>query len=159
MDFGNTLDIRQVVEDTGDVAVLYTDGAALTNPGVCGYAVIHQGIGVVASGRLGFGTNNRAELLALISAVRYLDGRPGIIYSDSKYALGIRQWSPSWAKRRWRTADKSPVANLDLVQELLALFEANPYVELRFVKSHSGNELNDLADLAAKSAAESELRG
>jgi DNA polymerase III epsilon subunit-like protein len=60
------------------------------------------------------------ELTAVIRALEALK-RPvrGRVYTDSQYVRqGLLEWMPQWKARGWKTADKKPVKNQDLWQEL-----------------------------------------
>ena len=97
---------------------IYTDGACKGNPGPGGWGV------VLRSGehekRLHGGapdtTNNRMEISAVIHALKALK-QPSVVdlYTDSQYVQkGVSEWLAGWKARGWRTADKSPVKNVDL---------------------------------------------
>ena len=85
--------------------IIYTDGACKGNPGPGGYAAVmrkgeHER---VVTGWADDTTNNRMELLAVISALEALK-RPCTVavFSDSKYVLdGITRWVKGWQKRNW----------------------------------------------------------
>ena len=95
-------------------------------------------------------TNNRMELTAAIEALNALRGRRAVtLYTDSKYVMdGMREWLPNWKKRGWKTANKKPVKNMDLWQQL---DEAVSRHELtwKWVKGHAGNPGNEEADALA----------
>jgi ribonuclease HI len=95
-------------------------------------------------------TNNRMELTAAIEALKALRGRQAVVlHTDSRYLMdGIREWLPGWKKRGWKTAAKKPVKNQDLWQALDAVAQKHD-VSWRWVKGHSGHELNDEADALA----------
>ena len=95
-------------------------------------------------------TNNRMELTAAIEALKALRGRQEVVlHTDSRYLMdGIREWLPGWKKRGWKTAAKKPVKNQDLWQALDEVAEKHE-VRWRWVKGHSGHELNDEADALA----------
>ena len=140
---------------------VYTDGACSGNPGPGGWAW------VIADGPHGSGaeantTNQRMELKAVLEAIR-ANVDPIHIYSDSTYVVNCfkDKWHVGWKKRGWKNSQRQPVANRDLWEPLLD--EALPRVEDRslkfsWVKGHSGNAMNDLADELAV-AARDELRG
>ena len=140
---------------------IYTDGAAKGNPGSAGWGAIFilgkdvQEIG----GRVEHATNNQMELTAPIEALKYMKNkfpneRHVEIISDSKYViLGITEWIFNWQKNNWRNANKKPVLNRDLWEELYILAkELNP--KWTYVKGHNENKYNDRADLVATSFAE-----
>ena len=107
---------------------VYTDGGCSGNPGPGGWAfVILSGSDkVMLSGGEQATTNNRMELTAVISALRYisLNMQDVIVtlYTDSQYVQqGITQWISRWLRNGWRTADKKPVKNVELWQTLYQL--------------------------------------
>jgi len=140
---------------------IYTDGACKGNPGVGGWgALVKTG----SSERELFGgaaatTNNRMEMMAVIEALTTL--APGThvrLHTDSQYVQkGISEWSHAWKRRGWKTADKSPVKNVDLWQRLDAL-AAQHDVEWIWVKGHAGHDGNERADQLANRGVESVLK-
>ena len=102
--------------------VIYTDGACRGNPGPGGWgAVLIAGAHEKElSGAEALTTNNRMELPAAIRALAALKRPCSIqLYTDSQYVRkGITEWLAQWKARDWRTADKKPVKNVDLWQEL-----------------------------------------
>lgn len=131
---------------------IYTDGGCSGNPGPGGWAyVILVGDNkVLLSGGDASTTNNRMELTAVISALKYISmnykGSNVTLYTDSKYVQqGITAWINRWIKNGWRTADKKLVKNVELWQALYALDkEINPV--WNWVKGHAGNTYNELCD-------------
>jgi len=96
-------------------------------------------------------TNNRMELTAAIRALAALKRRCHVaIYSDSKYVRdGITIWLPEWKRRGWKTADRKPVKNQDLWQQLDALAGVHE-IEWHWVRGHAGHPENERADQLAK---------
>lgn len=95
-------------------------------------------------------TNNRMELTGVIEALKALK-RPChvVVHTDSQYVQkGMGEWLPNWKRRGWRTADKKPVRNADLWQELDALVSLHQ-VEWRWVRGHAGDPGNERADALA----------
>ena len=94
-------------EAEGDEVLVYADGACSGNPGPAGSGVVM----ITRDGRrelseyLGEGTNNIAELTAILRAAEAVDdpSRPVRIYTDSSYAIGL-------LKKGWKAK-----ANKDLV--------------------------------------------
>ena len=141
---------------------IYTDGSCFGNPGPGGWAAI---IILENSRKEIFGgekltTNNRMELTATIKALEYCDDQENKqlslkqinIYTDSKYVKdGITIWIKNWEKNNWKTADKKNVKNVDLWKKLKEIIKFKK-IEWIWVESHSGNELNELADKLAKNA-------
>ena len=143
---------------------IYTDGACSGNPGPGGWAAIILNDGKEKKRIFGgekLTTNNRMELTAAIKGLEYsihLDNeRPSmikkiIIYTDSTYLKnGITVWVKSWEKNNWKTADKKNVKNIDLWKQLKALIQSKE-VDWRWVKGHSDNQMNNLADRLAKTS-------
>jgi len=141
---------------------IYIDGACAGNPGPGGWAVIvllENGKKELFGGEK-LTTNNRMELTAAIKALEYCDAQEGKqpslkqirIYTDSTYVKeGITVWINNWEKNNWKTADKKNVKNVDLWKKLKDLVKSKQ-IEWRWIKSHSGDTMNDLADKLAKKA-------
>ncbi len=131
---------------------IFTDGACKGNPGPGGWGAVIRSGGheKELSGGEALTTNNRMELLAAIRALEALK-RPChvTLTTDSVYVRdGITKWIFAWQKNGWRTADKKPVKNAELWQELLAA--ARPHkIDWRWVKGHAGHAENERADKLA----------
>jgi len=101
-------------------------------------------------------TNNRMELTAAIRALEALKMPCTVrLYTDSLYVTNAfkKGWLANWQRNGWRTADKKPVSNIDLWQELHALTLQHE-VQWNWVKGHSTNEGNNRADELAVLARE-----
>ena len=73
-----------------------------------------------------------------------------IIFSDSQYVVrGASEWMFGWKARGWRTADKKPVKNQDIWEEVLEFMGHNLNIRLQWVKGHAGHELNEYVDRLA----------
>ena len=138
---------------------IYTDGSCLNNPGNGGWAAIINDNGKISkiSGSEKNTTNNKMELMAPIYALKKINKNQKVeIYIDSKYVkLGITEWIHKWIKNNWKTSKKEDVKNKALWIELYELTQCCT-IEWMWVKAHSGNVLNEEADLLAKKAAESQ---
>lgn len=142
---------------------LYTDGAALGNPGPGGYGAVLQYVdaqGHLHEKELSCGykltTNNRMELLAVIVGLEALN-RPCnvVVYSDSQYVVNAfnQHWIEGWLKRNWKNSKKEPVKNIDLWKRLLKAKEPHT-VRFEWVKGHAGHNQNERCDTLAKAAAD-----
>ena len=131
---------------------IFTDGACRGNPGPGGWgALLRTGDKELEiSGGEPQTTNNRMELKAAIEALNALK-RPCRVdlHTDSNYVRdGITKWIHSWQRNGWRTADKKPVKNAELWQQLLDA-AARHQVRWHWVKGHSGHPENDRVDALA----------
>lgn len=93
-------------------------------------------------------TNNRMELLGVISALELLKEPCRVeLYSDSKYVIdGITKgWAKGWRARGWKKADKSPAKNPELWGRLLDLLDLHT-VTFHWVKGHAENPYNNRCD-------------
>ena len=135
---------------------IYTDGACKGNPGPGGWAALLRTGDKEReiSGGEAPTTNNRMELMAAIRGLEALK-RPCRVqlFTDSNYVRdGITKWIHGWQRNGWRTADKKPVKNAELWQELLDA--AAPHtIDWKWVKGHAGHPENERADQLACAAA------
>jgi ribonuclease HI len=131
---------------------IFTDGACRGNPGPGGWAALlrtGEKEREIAGGEP-HTTNNRMELRAAIEALNALK-KPcrAEIHTDSNYVRdGITKWIHGWNRNGWRTADRKPVKNADLWQELIEA-AARHQVSWHWVKGHSGHAENDRVDALA----------
>lgn len=124
--------------------IVYADGACSGNPGPAGLGV------VILDGEeraelsefLGRGTNNVAELTAILRAAERLGERdaPIRIYTDSKYSIGV-------LTKGWK-AKKNP----ELVVSTKTALSQLTDVRLFYVPGHAGVALNERADELARAA-------
>lgn len=138
---------------------VYVDGACKGNPGPGGwgaYVKDEKGKAYALKGHESNTTNNRMEIMAAVEALKFCNEKfPSIpikIYTDSKYLCdGISYWIRAWAINGWRTTQGRAVRNKDLWKELSAA-RYGKIIEWAWVKSHSGNEGNEIADKLANQA-------
>jgi ribonuclease HI len=136
---------REPAEDTipEGTIVVYADGACSGNPGPAGLGVviIDGDVRTELSEYLGEGTNNVAELTAVLRALEEVDAaRPMVIHTDSQYTIGVVQ-------KGWKAK-----ANVELVAELREALDGREDTRLRYVPGHSGVILNERADALAREA-------
>ncbi|MEO7240958.1 MAG: ribonuclease HI [Sphingomicrobium sp.] len=138
---------------------IFTDGSCRGNPGPGGWAaLIRAGAREKElSGGERLTTNNRMELTAAIRALEALTKPCRVaLHTDSNYVKdGITRWIHGWRKNGWRTADRKPVKNAELWQELLDAV-ASHRIEWHWVKGHSGHPENDRVDALACAAADAQ---
>jgi ribonuclease HI len=135
----------------GEITI-YTDGASSGNPGPGGYGV------VLISGRHrlekseGFGltTNNRMELMAVISGLEALKipGSKVVIYTDSKYVADSveKGWVFQWEAKAFKKK-KNP----DLWIRFLKVYRKH-IVRFVWIKGHANNTENEICDRLAVAA-------
>ena len=133
---------------------IYTDGACSGNPGKGGWGavLIYGDKQKHLSGSAILTTNNKMELTAAIEALKAVKESNDIeLHTDSQYVKnGINLWIINWKKNGWKTANKKEVANKDLWIELDKYVKSHN-VTWFWVKGHSGNHFNEIADnLAVK---------
>jgi len=134
---------------------IYTDGSCVDNPGNGGWAaiIIDDGKKTYIKGSKKNTTNNQMELMAPIEALKKIPkGNKVEIFTDSKYVKsGITEWILNWKKNGWKTANKKPVSNKELWMELDENVNLHD-IEWFWVKGHSGNHYNEIADKLAVNA-------
>lgn len=132
---------------------IYTDGACSGNPGPGGWGAIlcYGGVEKEISGGEPHTTNNRMELLAVISALKLLKEPCEVtLCTDSQYVSNAleRGWAKNWQKNGWMRNKKEPALNPDLWQELLTLYDKHK-VTIVWVKGHAGHPENERCDRLA----------
>lgn len=145
---------------------IYTDGACSGNPGPGGWAFavycteghkLHE-----QNGGENDTTNNRMELTAIIKAFEFMRAIGNHLtynfYTDSAYIYNCfkQKWYMNWAKNGWKNAKKQPVANKDLWERLIKLYDDAQrdcfIFDIVKVEGHSTNEHNNYVDKMAVNA-------
>ena len=133
---------------------IHTDGGCSGNPGPGGwfFVLLMDNEQITGSGHSKLTTNNKMELLAVISALEFINNNeqyqniPIDFYTDSKYVKnGITDWIKRWIVNGWKTAAKKSVKNKELWIELKELSDKMK-ITWNWEKGHSNNELNNLCD-------------
>lgn len=131
--------------------VLWTDGSASPNPGPGGFAVLSDDGTPVVLGSDKKTTNIRMEASAIIAAMKYANGEPCEIHTDSRFWISVlTEWAAGWEQNNWQKKS-GEIKNLDLVKEAFALYKIGN-VNLVFVHGHVGTALNEQADEWANKA-------
>ncbi len=140
--------------------IIYTDGACRGNPGPGGWGAL---IKFDIAQKEIFGgqnntTNNQMELSAAIEGLSTLKEPCNVeLFTDSRYVMdGITQWIQNWKKNNWKTSSKKEVKNKELWQKLDQLMSYHQ-VKWTWVKGHSGDPGNEVADLLANKGIDSIL--
>lgn len=105
------------------------------------------------------GSNQRAELWAIWSVLKFNPKGSLLVQLDSQYALNVTEkWALGWAKRNWIKTDGKPVLNRDIIEPILKLrMERQDPIEFQWVKGHRKDNaypLNTMADIRAGEASE-----
>ncbi len=141
------------------IITIYTDGSAIGNPGPGGYGAIIIKDDETVELAQGFlhTTNNRMEMMAVITALETLEKTTSSIkiFSDSQYTINgiVKGWAKNWRKKGWKKGDGKPALNSDLWQKMLDIVEKFPKLSFQWVRGHAGDPMNERADRLANSAA------
>ena len=136
------------------------DGSSLGNPGPAGWAW-YVDEDTWDAGGWPQGTNNLGELTAILRLLQATaeTGDELHILADSQYAINVvSKWRLGWKKRGWTKADKKPIKNLELIQEIDRAMEGRR-VTFEWVKGHAGHRMNERADDLARACAEAYQAG
>ena len=140
---------------------LFTDGSCCHgNPGPGGWAFIlrhsNRKVERVVSGGLGYTSNERMEMIAVINGLRSLKRSCRVtLFTDSQSVVaGITQRAAMWKQFGWRKTQngKKYVPNADLWM-LLAKQCSRHTVDARWVKGHAGHLENERCDKLARQEA------
>lgn len=131
---------------------IYTDGACSGNPGPGGWGAILEYKGRLRemSGGEGETTNNRMELMGVISALSALKEPCSVeLYTDSQYiSKAINEgWLKGWKAKNW-SRKGGELKNVDLWKRLDGLLSTHS-VSFHWVKGHADNEFNNRCDALA----------
>lgn len=125
--------------------IAYTDGScdnlSQRKPGGAAYVILDEKGELYKKASKGFlgTTNNRMELLAIVSVVNSLPKNSEVvIYTDSQYCITA-------------LTSKKPKKNLDLIRRFHSICDLNILVEFEWVKGHNGVFYNEMCDKMANS--------
>lgn len=146
--------MKQTTKSRDEQIILYADGACSGNPGPGGWAVILKHPASGKTKRLSGGqrdtTNNRMELTAVIKGLESI-GKPSsvTVVTDSQYLVkGMTEWIDNWLAKNWKTANKKPVKNVELWQQLLEQ-SSRHRIDWQWIQGHSGHIENEQCDAMA----------
>lgn len=144
------------MSDSLPEVILYTDGACSGNPGPGGWGalLIWNGKEKALSGGHPASTNNRMEMQAVIEGLKALNKKCHVkVHSDSALIINAftKGWIQNWQKKGWKKADKKPVENREIWEEMIRYVNQHQVSWIK-VKGHSDNELNNRVDQLAVEA-------
>jgi ribonuclease HI len=136
---------------------IYADGACLGNPGPGGFGVIlvYGSHRKELSGGFRLTTNNRMELMAVITGLEALKGRCVVtLYTDSQYVVNAMEkgWAQRWKANGWKRTKTEKALNADLWERLLALCDRHKTTFV-WIRGHAGHRENERCDELSKAAA------
>lgn len=148
------------VADSGvdKIHQLFTDASFLEQTGSSGIAVIIKspdGDYRLHSLAGKAGGNCQAELEAVNAGLEILRDVSKIrIISDSRYVRkGLTEWMFNWKLNDWKTSNGNSAKNVEIWKKIDRLTQ-NKYIEMSWVKGHSGHFENTMCDIYAREAAE-----
>lgn len=132
--------------------IAYTDGScnnfSMFGEGGASYVLLNgtkdRVLETWSKGLLGT-TNNRAELVGILSALQRVPNNSTIlIRTDSQYCIMVLD----------KKSQKLPKANKDLVRQCFDAINCLKAVYFEWVKGHNGEEFNEMADKLAEARTE-----
>ncbi len=154
----NELEI--VVQESGKAIIhqVFTDASYLDSTGKSGIAAIIKfpdGTYKLHS-IAGRACNScSAELEAVVSGLEILKDIEEIrLITDSRYVRkGLSEWMHNWKLNNWKTSGGSRAKNIEIWKKIDNLTK-DKYLEVAWVKGHSGHFENTMCDLYARDIAE-----
>lgn len=152
------------VEEDNVVYDVYIDGGCINNKrgeGLGGYGIVILKNGEVIHKSGGYRnktTNNRMEVFAAIAAIKKMKhiihcgvNDRFIIHSDSTYLVDNWNYNlMTWVDNNWRRTHGKEVLNKDLWCNLFEHVHMFNKISFEWVKGHSGEEYNNMADKIAR---------
>lgn len=133
---------------------IYTDGSCSNMSGHGGWGAVFFQDKIIKkmSGTATSTTSNRMELTAVVESLESLSNSLDImIITDSKYIIKGANLVDIWKNNNWRSRASVPIKNIDLWERFLQS-RGDHDIQWRWVKSHSGDWGNNLADKLANKA-------
>ena len=144
---------------SNNLTEIYCDGSCIGSAGNGGWAYLikqkdNPKYPKVNCGRSIQTTNSRMEMAAAIEALKALPSNStATLFSDSELLVkGINTWLKNWIAKGWERADRKPVANKDLWQQIANLLNLHNITAI-WVKAHSNNADNNFVDSLARAQA------
>jgi len=137
---------------------VFTDGCFLEQENRSGIAVVIKSPkGKYSLEHVASDANNNclAELEAAIAGLQKLKNQEKVrLITDSRYVRkGLTEWMHYWRLNNWMTANGEPAKNINQWKKIDQLTDGK-YIEVAWVKGHSGHFENTMCDLYARDAAE-----
>lgn len=96
---------------------------------------------------IGEQTNNRAELKALLEAIKICTD-DYTIYTDSNYSINcVTKWYKGWKKNGWKTSKGDDVKNRDLIEEIVNQLKFKP---LQIEHCNASHDVKNVPTLGTK---------
>jgi ribonuclease HI len=154
--------ITSIVTRNKPVLIIYTDGSCIGN----GKSNSKGGVGVFYSkdsnrnislsyndvvsnlgfASLGYPTNNKTELLAVLLALKsnelsLIDNHSIIIKTDSKYVIdSLTKWYHSWIKNDWMNSSNKPVLNREIIEKIIIfILKYKNQITFQHVRAHTSS--------------------
>jgi ribonuclease HI len=153
----NDFDIQVKKDETKNIHKLFTDGSYAHDREQSGYAGIIEDPGgnrQIFHASSTVKSSNLIELLAISEGLERLMHVDKIqVNTDSRFVIrGLAQWIYFWKLNNWHTAQGTGVKFVRHWQRLDRLCEGK-FLELKWIKAHSGNSNHTLCHQMAKSIA------
>lgn len=145
--------------------IIFSDGAALGNPGPGGWGtvvILNKKVVIELGGGEKHTTNNRMEIMALLEGLRRIEGEKGDVLccTDSQYVINaVTKWIHGWKKNNWMTTTKAPVLHRELFEEIdarIASHKNHGVIHFQYVPGHVGVAGNERCDSIATAFARKE---
>jgi ribonuclease HI len=145
--------------------IIFSDGAALGNPGPGGWGTVvllSKKIVIELGGGETHTTNNRMEIMALLEGLRRIEGEQGDVLccTDSQYVINaVTKWIHGWKKNNWMTAAKKPALHRELFEEIderILAHKLHGVIHFQYVPGHVGVAGNERCDSIATAFARKE---